>query len=78
MRHRRAGRKLGRNPKHQRALLRSLASALAPLPAAYLLSMSPFGWPLVIAGVLKGVYDLLLLAMFARVRPPEEKARTAE
>jgi len=28
MRHRRVGRKLGRNPKHQRALLRSLASAL--------------------------------------------------
>ena len=28
MRHRRRGRKLGRNPKHQRALLRSLASAL--------------------------------------------------
>jgi large subunit ribosomal protein L17 len=28
MRHRRRGRKLGRSPKHQRALLRSLASAL--------------------------------------------------
>ena len=28
MRHRRRGRKLGRNPKHQRALLRSLACAL--------------------------------------------------
>lgn len=28
MRHRRAGRKLGRNPNHQRALLRNLASAL--------------------------------------------------
>src|SRR5262245_26063858 len=28
MRHRRRGRKFGRNPKHQRALLRSLASAL--------------------------------------------------
>jgi large subunit ribosomal protein L17 len=28
MRHRRRGRKLGRNPKHQRALLRSLATAL--------------------------------------------------
>ena len=28
MRHRRSGRKLGRNPKHQRALLRNLASAL--------------------------------------------------
>src|SRR5208337_1037587 len=28
MRHRRKGRKLGRNPNHQRALLRALASAL--------------------------------------------------
>ena len=28
MRHRRTGRKLGRNPKHQRALLRNLASSL--------------------------------------------------
>ena len=28
MRHRRRGRKLGRNPSHQRALLRNLASAL--------------------------------------------------
>jgi len=51
---------------------RSLASALAPLPAGYLLAMSSFGWPLVLAGVLKGVYDVLLLIMFAQVRPPEE------
>jgi MFS family permease len=51
---------------------RSLTSALGPLPAGYLLALSPFGWPLVIAGVLKGTYDLLLLAMFARVRAPEE------
>ena len=28
MRHRKRGRKLGRNPNHQRALLRNLASAL--------------------------------------------------
>ena len=28
MRHRRRGRKLGRNPNHQRALMRNLASAL--------------------------------------------------
>ena len=28
MRHRKRGRKLGRNPKHQRAMLRNLASAL--------------------------------------------------
>jgi MFS family permease len=52
---------------------RSLASALGPLPAGLLLAVSPFGWPLVIAGVLKGTYDLLLLAMFSRVRPPEER-----
>jgi MFS family permease len=51
---------------------RSLASALGPLPAGYLLALSPFGWPLVVAGILKGTYDLLLLALFARVRPPEE------
>jgi MFS family permease len=56
---------------------RSLASALAPLPAGYLLAMSSFGWPLVLAGVLKGVYDLLLLIMFAKVRPPEELSTSA-
>jgi MFS family permease len=57
---------------------RSLASALAPLPAGYLLAMSTFGWPLVLAGVLKGVYDLLLLMMFTQVRPPEESSTARE
>lgn len=51
---------------------RSLAQGLGPLPAGYLLGLSTFGWPLIIAGVLKASYDLLLLAVFARVRPPEE------
>ena len=51
---------------------RSLATAASPLLAGYLLGVSTFGWPLLIGGVLKGIYDLLLLAMFARVRPPEE------
>jgi predicted MFS family arabinose efflux permease len=51
---------------------RSLASAASPLLSGYLLGLSTFGWPLVIAGVLKSIYDLLLLAMFARVKPPEE------
>lgn len=54
------------------AVPRSLASAASPLLSGYLLGLSPFGWPLVIAGGLKGVYDVLLLAMFAKVRPPEE------
>jgi MFS family permease len=51
---------------------RSLASALSPLLAGYLLGASTFGWPLVIGGALKIVYDLLLLTTFRRVRPPEE------
>jgi MFS family permease len=56
------------------AVPRSLANAAGPLLSGYLLGLSSFGWPLVIGGVLKGIYDLLLLAMFARVKPPEEIA----
>ncbi|HLZ31033.1 MAG TPA: MFS transporter [Chloroflexota bacterium] len=51
---------------------RSLATAASPLLSGYLLGLSTFGWPLVIGGVLKATYDVLLLAMFARVKPPEE------
>ncbi|MBV9170954.1 MAG: MFS transporter [Chloroflexi bacterium] len=51
---------------------RSLASAASPLLSGFLLGISTFGWPLVIAGLLKGTYDVLLLRMFARVKPPEE------
>jgi MFS family permease len=57
------------------AVPKSLASALSPLLAGWLLSLSAFGWPLVIAGTLKGVYDVLLLVMFKSVRPPEEAER---
>ncbi len=52
---------------------RSLASALPPLAAGWMLQHSDFGWPLVIAGTLKIAYDLTLLAMFHDVRPPEER-----
>jgi MFS family permease len=51
---------------------RSLASAASPFLAGYLLGISAFGWPLLLAGTVKIVYDLLLLAMFRKVRPPEE------
>ncbi|MDQ3445215.1 MAG: MFS transporter [Pseudomonadota bacterium] len=54
---------------------RSLAAAASPALAGYLLSVSAFGWPLIAAGATKIVYDLLLLAMFRQVRPPEEQAR---
>ena len=52
---------------------RSLASAASPFLAGYMLGLSSFGWPLVAAGALKIVYDLLLLLMFRKVRPPEEE-----
>jgi MFS family permease len=54
------------------AVPRSLASAASPLIAGYMLGLSTFGWPLVAAGVLKIAYDLMLLAMFGKIRPPEE------
>ncbi|HYM03243.1 MAG TPA: MFS transporter [Stellaceae bacterium] len=53
---------------------RSLAAALSPILAGYLLTLSPFGWPLIVAGALKAIYDVLLLTFFQQHRPPEEKA----
>jgi MFS family permease len=54
------------------AVPRSLAAALSPSIAGALFSLSLFGWPFVICGVLKISYDLLLLASFRHDRPPEE------
>ena len=45
---------------------RSLASALPPIAAGWMLDHSTFGWPLIIAGALKATYDLLLLRMAVR------------
>ena len=56
---------------------RSLASALPPLAAGWMLQHSDFGWPLILGGCLKIAYDLTLLAMFRDVRPPEEMQVTA-
>jgi MFS family permease len=53
---------------------RSLASAATPLLAGALLAHSTFGWPLLIAGVCKGTYDVLLLILFRNV--PEEVGAT--
>lgn len=51
---------------------RSLASAIPPLFTGLLLERSSFGWPLVIAGVLKTIYDLVLFVQFRARRAPEE------
>jgi predicted MFS family arabinose efflux permease len=52
---------------------RSIAGAASPVLAGYLLGVSSFGWPLVVGGGLNSLYDLLLLFMFRKVRPPEEQ-----
>jgi len=56
---------------------RSMASASSPLLAGYLLGASTFGWPLVAAGVLKIVYDLMLLAA-ARNMPEVERTEATK
>jgi MFS family permease len=55
---------------------RSLAAAIAPLPAGWMLDRWSFAWPFVIAGIVKALYDVLLLAVFSDVKPPEERAGT--
>jgi hypothetical protein len=57
---------------------RSLAAALPPVAAGWMLGHSTFGWPLVIGGALKATYDLLLLRQFRDIRPPEESGARAE
>ena len=56
---------------------RSLAAAVPPLLVGALLQASSFGWPLIIAGTLKAIYDLLLLWGFRHRRPPEPAATAA-
>ncbi len=56
---------------------RSFAAAFAPALGGYLLSRTTFGWPLVLAGTAKVIYDLLLLAQFQSRKPEEEVARQA-
>jgi predicted MFS family arabinose efflux permease len=50
---------------------RSLAAGLAPLIAGALLEKTTFGWPLIIGGGLKAVYDIALLLQFRSVVPRE-------
>src|SRR5205823_5339211 len=50
---------------------RSLAASVSPALAGILLASSFRGWPLVICGALKILYDCLLLAQFKHLKPPE-------
>ena len=58
------------------AVPRSLATAVSPILAGYLLTLSTFGWPLLIGGALKAMYDVLLLIKFRGVRAAEERRAT--
>jgi MFS family permease len=51
---------------------RSLATALAPIAAGMMLDASSFGWPLICAGSLKALYDILLLLRFRSIMPADE------
>jgi predicted MFS family arabinose efflux permease len=53
------------------SLPRSLAAAIGPIITGYLLQLSTFGWAFFAGGAIKASYDLLLLALFRRHRPPD-------
>jgi predicted MFS family arabinose efflux permease len=50
---------------------RSLAACISPLLSGMMLAASSFGWPLVVGGAAKAVYDLVLLRQFGHSRPTE-------
>ncbi|MSO59349.1 MAG: MFS transporter [Ilumatobacteraceae bacterium] len=52
---------------------RSLAAALPPIAAGWMLDKSNFAWPFLICAGCKIVYDFLLLWQFRNIRPPEEQ-----
>ncbi|MEW5863715.1 MAG: MFS transporter [Pseudomonadota bacterium] len=56
------------------AVPRSLAAAASPALSGALFSAGLLAWPLVLCGALKIAYDVMLLAAFRGVKPPEERA----
>lgn len=56
------------------AVPRSLASAASPALAGALFAAGYQVWPLLLCGGLKILYDLMLLAAFRHIKPPEERA----
>jgi MFS family permease len=60
------------------AVPKTFAWAAGSMISGYLLTLSTFGWPLLIGGAIKGLYDILLLIKFQKVRPPEEARAVGE
>jgi MFS family permease len=57
------------------AVPRTVTSAISPALSGVMLANSFSGLPLVACGVLKIVYDVILLMSFRHIRPPEEESR---
>jgi len=55
------------------SVARNAGAALAPLFTGAVLARPYLGWPFLLAGGLKIIYDLLIYYVFRHVRPPEEK-----
>jgi MFS family permease len=60
------------------AVPRTVTSSISPALAGVMLAGAFPGLPLVACGVLKIVYDVILLMSFRHIRPPEESRRQAE
>jgi MFS family permease len=54
------------------AVPKTFAWAAGSMVSGYMLTLSTFGWPLLIGGTIKACYDILLLIKFKKIRPPEE------
>lgn len=59
------------------AVPKTFAWATGSIISGYLLTLSGFGWPLLLGGIIKGGYDILLLIKFQKVRPPQEAGAVA-
>lgn len=55
------------------SVARNAGAALAPLFTGAVLARPYLGWPFLLAGGLKIIYDLSIYYVFRHVRPPEEK-----
>jgi len=55
------------------SVARNAGAAVAPLFTGAILTNPTLGWPFLLAGGLKVVYDLWIFAVFRKVKPPEEE-----
>jgi MFS family permease len=55
------------------SVARNAGAALAPVFTGAVLAVPALGWPFLLAGGLKVIYDLWIFAVFRHVKPPEER-----